>query len=96
MSKKKSSASSQLSAGLVQDEVARKIDALFTELTLKLQDHGLAKIPKNQLYPAALIEYLKNKLSLLESVPEARKVILIEQFTEEVQKLLREAYLREP
>jgi hypothetical protein len=56
----------------------------------------LAKIPKNQLYPAALIEFLKNKLSLLESVPEARKAIFINQFIEEVQKVLREAYLREP
>ena len=93
---KKGVAGSQLSAGLVQDEVARKIDALFTELNLKLQGQGLAKIPKNQLYPAALIEYLKNKLSLLESVPEARKAIFISQFTEEVQKVLREAYLREP
>jgi hypothetical protein len=80
----------------VQDEVARKIDALFTELTMKLQGQGLAKIPKNQLYLAALIEYLKNKLSLLESVPEARKAIFISQFTEEVQKVLREAYMREP
>jgi hypothetical protein len=94
MSKKERS--SQLSAGLVQDEVARKIDALFSELNLKLQDRGLAKIPKNQLYPAALIEYLKNKLSLLESVPEARKAILINEFTEGVQKVLREAYMREP
>jgi len=88
--------SSQVSAGLVQDDVARKIDALFTELNLKLQGRGLAKIPKNQLYPAALIEYLKNKLSLLESVPEARKAIFINQFIEDVQKVLREAFMREP
>jgi len=96
MSPKKEVASSQLSAGLVTDEVARKIDALFTELTLKLQDRGLAKIPKNQLYPAALLEFLTNKLSLIESVPEARKAIYIDQFIEEVQKVLREAYMREP
>jgi hypothetical protein len=88
--------SSQVSAGLVQDDVARKIDALFTELNLKLQGQGLAKIPKNQLYPAALIEFLKNKLSLLESVPEARKAIFINQFIEDVQKVLREAFMREP
>ena len=96
MSPKKEVASSQLSAGLVTDEVARKIDALFTELTLKLQGQGVAKIPKNQLYPAALIEYLTNKLSLLESVPEARKAIFINQFIEDVQKVLREAFMREP
>lgn len=94
MSKKERS--SQLSAGLVQDDVARKIDALFTELNLKLQGRGLDKIPKNQLYPAALIEFLKNKLSLLESVPEARKAIFINQFIEDVQKVLREAFMREP
>ncbi|MCJ7424706.1 hypothetical protein MUP01_10640 [Candidatus Bathyarchaeota archaeon] len=86
----------QLSAGLIADEVARKIDTLFAELNSKLRGQGLAKIPKNQLYPAALIEFLKNKLSLLESVPEARKAIFINQFIEEVQKVLREAYLREP
>jgi len=96
VSPKKEVASSQLSAGLVTDEVARKIDALFTELTLKLQGQGVAKIPKNQLYPAALIEYLTNKLSLLESVPEARKAIFINQFIEDVQKVLREAFMREP
>jgi hypothetical protein len=75
--------SSQLSAGLIEDEVARKIDALLAEFNLKRQNRGLAKIPKNKLYPAVIIEYLKNKLSL-------------EEIGEEIQKILREAYMREP
>jgi hypothetical protein len=88
--------SSQLSAGLIEDEVARKIDTLLAEFNLKRQNRGLTKIPKNKLYPAVIIEYLKNKLSLIDSVPEAQTLILIEEIGEEIQKILREAYMREP
>ena len=85
----------QLSAGLIEDDVMREIDKLYSQLMLELQNSGKDKIPRNIVYPTAIIDWLHNQLGLLETVQESKKALAIERFLEKVDKVLKERFVRE-
>lgn len=89
ISKEEERKNRQLNIGLVPEETAKEINKLINRLNAELND----PYPKRELLTAAVIKFLTSQLSWIDSKDVTRKEAKIEEFTEEMQRLLKKTLM---
>lgn len=82
----------QLNVGKVPEDLKRKIDVLVNKLNAAILESGGRSISKKDWFAVAIYKYLTDSLGWAETKEKAMRKVLAENFAEEFQKILEEAY----